>query len=188
MKHLVMGLALMASPVTAAEFIGPRVEGVIGWDQQRFGDSFRLGDNDRNGALGYGFALGYDAALGDSLIAGVEGGILFADRGLRYGTDDDGGQFRPRRDLELSARVGAKIAERALLYGKIGYTNFEIREGISSAGVDSSQSYKLDGLRLGAGIEVPIGPYTYLKTEYRFSDYARDVQKNDILTGFGVRF
>jgi outer membrane immunogenic protein len=188
MKSVIFALALLTAPAVAQEFVGPRVEGVIGWDEQRYDNEFVVGGAGRNPSLGYGFAVGYDAAIGNGLIAGVEGGMLFSDRTLRFGTADDGGLVRPRRDLELSGRLGITIADRAMLYGKIGYSNFQIREGLLDGGTETSRKSSLDGVRLGAGIEVPINLTTYLKTEYRYSNYERGVQKNDVLTGFGIRF
>lgn len=188
MWRMMIAIALLTTPAVASEFVGPRLEGVIGWDEQRYGESYGLGDDNRSSSLGYGFALGYDAAFGNGLIAGIEGGVLFAGRGLRFGTAEDGGRFRPRRDLELSARVGTTVADRAFLYGKIGYTNFELRQELVADDIVANDKVRLDGLRLGAGLEVPITANTYLKAEYRYSDYERDVKKNDILTGFGLRF
>ena len=70
----------------------------------------------------------------------------------------------------------------ALLYAKAGYSNVE-RETMWTSGVVGTQSrtdQKLDGIRLGAGVEYSVSANSYLKTEYRFTHYG---QGNDVIGG-----
>lgn len=81
-----------------------------------------------------------------------------------------------RRDLGASARVGYAIG-RVLPYAKIGYANYS-----------DVTSRKLDGLRVGGGIEYNISSRTYVKTEYRYSDFQNNLGKHAVLGGVGYRF
>jgi outer membrane autotransporter protein len=87
--------------------------------------------------------------------------------------------YAPRRDSGVSARV----------FGKIGYTNALFRDRtVLAGGAISNASVYRDGIRLGVGTEVPITEKTYLKAEYNYSNYADGIQRDQLLTGFGIRF
>lgn len=178
----VAGVALMAAvAATPAEaqdataFQGPRVEATVGLDQLRF-DISNIGGTGRDKAsdIGYGFAVGYDKALSPSLLIGAEAGMNFS--GVSYADD----ALRSRREFDVSGRIGTPITHSTLLYGKVGYSNLQVRE------VD--QLRNLDGLLLAAGAEVKVSPSAYLKSEYRYVTYGDGYSTNGILTGVGLRF
>jgi outer membrane immunogenic protein len=75
-----------------------------------------------------------------------------------------------------------------LLYGKVGYSNLQVGTTTTVAGVSNESHRDLDGVVVGAGLEVAISPKAYVKTEYDYSNYSAGVTKNDILTGIGLRF
>lgn len=184
-----LGSMLSATPALAEDFTGPRVEAVIGWDQLRFdisdyGEAGRAKRSD----LGYGVAAGYDMLLSPNLIGGLEAGLNFSDGDYAFGDSTTGGSLHAGRDLSLAARLGTKLSENALLYGKIGYSNFRTRSTQTIAGTSTSSLTNLDGVLLGVGAEVAISPRAYLKSEYRYTNYEKGVARNDILTGIGVRF
>lgn len=177
------------SPANAEDFIGPRAEVLIGWDQLRFDlDDFGEGGRAKPSGLGYGFAVGYDSFLSPEVIGGVEAAINFSGGDYAFGDETTGGSLHVRRDLSLSGRLGTPISPNALLYGKIGYSNFRTRLVETVEGLDSSQLKNLDGILLGVGAEVAISPKTYIKSEYRYTNYEDGVVRNDVLTGIGVRF
>lgn len=173
----------------ATDFAGPRAEASIGLDQLRF-DLATLGGagKARQSDLGYAIALGYDAAITPTLIAGIEAGVNLSD--VRYATGDatNGSELRKRRELTLAGRIGTPITPNALLYGKVGYANLQLREDQTVAGVTTSAKDDLDGVLVGAGVEVKLTPSAYWKSEYRYTDYASGVTSNKVTTGVGIRF
>ncbi|QAY78224.1 porin family protein [Sphingosinicella sp. BN140058] len=194
MNYGLIGLAATAlvtygSAARAEDFTGPRVEATIGWDQLRF-DLARYGiaGTNKESDIAWGLGVGYDLPLNANLIAGVEASVTFSDvdKAFSDGTTDYGAHAR--RDLELSGRLGTRIGSNALLYGKLGYTNFRVGQETSSAGLTSVDTVNLDGVRLGTGIKVALSKAAYLKTEYRYSNYQDGVSRNDVVTGLGLRF
>jgi outer membrane immunogenic protein len=173
----------------ATDFAGPRAEASIGLDQLRFDLATLGGDGKaKQSDLGYGIAIGYDAALTPSLIAGIEGGVNLSDVRFATGNATDGSELRKRRELTLAGRIGTPITPNALLYGKVGYANLQLREDQTIAGVTTSAKEALDGVLLGAGVEVKLTPSAYWKSEYRYTDYASGVTSNKVTTGVGIRF
>jgi outer membrane immunogenic protein len=157
----------------ATDFTGPRAEASIGLDQLRF-DLASLGAGGR--------------AKQSGLIAGIEGGVNFSDVRYTSGDATDGSELRKRRELTLAGRIGTPITPNALLYGKLGYANLQLREDQTVAGVTSSAKDNLDGVLVGAGVEVKLTPSAYWKSEYRYTDYASGVTSNKVTTGVGIRF
>lgn len=192
--HIILVVAAMfagtpALAQEAAEFAGPRAEVTIGFDQLRFDlAQVEAGGRGKQDGLGYGFALGYDAAIRPTVIAGIEAGLNLSD--IRYATGNatDGNELRKRRELTLAGRLGTPITPNALLYGKVGYANLQVRESQTVAGATTSQKDELDGVLFGAGVEVKMSPQAYWKSEFRYYDYASDVTSKSITTGIGVRF
>ena len=163
---------------------GFRVEGVIGYDAAAF-DSFSRGDG-----LLYGLGAGYDLAVG-RMRFGVEAEVTestardcFALAGL-----PGNACFRASRDLYAGARIGVVVDRGVLVYGKVGYTNFLENVSIPFAG-GIAVNPDFDGLRLGLGAEIAISRRTYVKVEYRYSNYewSQDFDRNQGVVGFGLRF
>ncbi len=165
--------------------MGFRVEGLLGYDSAGF-DSVRNGD----GIL-YGVGLGYDLGSG-RLRFGLE-----AEASDSTAKDCEQGTAtricsEMGRDLYLGARVGSLISPNVLLYAKGGYTN--IRESIRFAPAGGAAPVvthpEFDGFRLGAGAEFSIGAKTYVKAEYRFSNYesSQSFDRHQGVIGFGFRF
>ncbi|PTQ13449.1 opacity protein [Sphingomonas oleivorans] len=179
--------AAVATPALAQEaaapFTGPRVEGIVGWDRTQAG-----GHDD--GAL-YGIGAGYDVQAGPAIV-GVETELndSSAKECVGAATSTD-----PRlcakagRDIYAGGRVGTVVGGSTLLYAKAGYTNGRYKL-TSDAGADSTvvDSTNLDGVRVGAGVEHAVGPNSFLKAEYRYSNYEQGVERHQALAGFGFRF
>ncbi|HKT15978.1 MAG TPA: porin family protein [Allosphingosinicella sp.] len=193
MRKLVLIAAMTAASATpalaqpAAPFTGPRVEGVVGWDRAgRNG----VGNND---GIAYGVGAGYDFQLGGAVV-GVEGEAADAttDR-CAGGVSVPGDElcFKAKRDLYVGARVGGVIGDRTLLYAKGGYTNarfgLDYDDGATGAGNFKSGT-NLDGFRVGAGVERGIGRNSFVKAEYRYSNYQQGFDRHQVVTGVGVRF
>jgi outer membrane immunogenic protein len=164
---------------------GFRVEGIVGLEATSF-DSVRNAD----GAL-YGLGIGYDLAAGR----------------FRFGLEAEASDATSRecevfalntvcskagRDLYAGARAGFMVSDNVLLYGKAGYTNFRqsTRFTPTAGGAAIVVHPESDGLRLGAGTEIAVGARTFIKAEYRFSNYeaSQSFDKHQGVIGFGLRF
>lgn len=147
-----------ATPSFAASFSGPRVGATIG-----------LADDDFLGTevFTYGLNAGYDVDLGTAVVGGT---VEWQD------SDED----ILGRDLSVTARVGAKVNDTALVYGLVGYTNLSVDDDYADLDVD--------GLRAGVGIEIPFGTKLYGQLETRYSDYELGLEVYQTVIGVGFRF
>jgi outer membrane immunogenic protein len=167
-----------AQAQSAKAFDGLRAEAVAGYD----------------GSLFYGGAAGFDHQSG-RLVVGVEGELTESTHEeclvAAFGPGDS---FCSRlgRDLYVGGRIGVVLAPSTLLYGKVGYTNQQINVDYIAGTPPALPSFesraKVDGIRLGAGIEQRIGRNAYLRGEYRYSDYENGDWKHGGLVGIGFRF
>nr|WP_314447349.1 porin family protein [uncultured Sphingomonas sp.] len=181
--------AAASTPAAAADFTGPRAEVTVGLDRLDF-DLSALGTSDSAHPKGVtlGGSIGYDAPLGGGLVAGVEAGVTWSTAKRTFTNGTDTASLDAGRDFDFSARLGAQVGPRTLLYGKAGYTNLRLSADSNIAGVSLSSATNLDGYRLGLGVEQGLSSNTYLKGEYRYSNYEQDVSKNEVLAGVGLRF
>lgn len=170
----------VASPALAQDaastFTGPRVEAILGYDHVGAGSSV---DNDNNrddqsiDGLLYGVGAGYDVNLG-SAVVGVEG--EFTDSTAKSGrnafTDQFGfGRVSQGRDLYIGARAGILASPNTLVYVKGGYTNTKLNVLAGDTDETTDTSFKLDGWRVGGGVERALNQNTFAKLEYRYSKY-----------------
>lgn len=180
-----------ASPVFAQEpepaakaAAGFRVEAITGYEDASF-------DSVRNGSgLIYGVGVGYDIAAGRFRF-GLE---AEASDSTAKDCSVFGGNTicsRAGRDLYAGARAGGMISDNVLLYAKAGYTNFRSSNRFIPAGGATLVVHpEFDGLRLGAGTEIAVGARTFVKAEYRFSNYeaSQSFDRHQGVVGFGLRF
>ena len=178
-----------ATPAEAQTFTGPRVEATIGWDQLRYDLGTAAGSTREKGTdLGYGVTVGYDREVQPNLVIGVEGGALFSDGDYARNSLMIGNITHVRRDLSVAARIGTRVGASTLLYGKVGYSNLQLATDALSAAGTTYARRNYDGVLLGAGAEVGLTANTYLKSEYRYTNYEDGVSRQNILTGIGIRF
>jgi len=172
--------AAVASPALAQEaaptFTGPRVEAILGYDHTGAGSSVD-NDNDRKDqsidGLLYGVGAGYDVNLG-SAVVGVEG--EYTDSTSKSSRTDFTDQFgfgrvKQGRDLYIGARAGILASPDTLVYVKGGYTNTKLDVLAGDTNQETNTNFKLDGWRVGAGVERAINANTFAKLEYRYSKY-----------------
>lgn len=165
----------------ASPFTGFRLEGLVGYDKLKSGDSNddSVDTNDDNGdesieGVAYGVGAGFDFDLG-GVVAGVE--AEYTDSSGKQEADEtlDGVPFTSRiatgRDIYVGGRIGFRAAPSTLVYAKGGYTNTSIEFAAESAGDRFELDSNVDGWRLGAGVEQLLGPNLYGKIEYRYSNY-----------------
>ena len=175
MKKYVLAAAVaagFAAPAMAqdnAAFAGFRVEGLVGYDN--VGVS---GLKNPDGVL-YGVGIGYDVATG-GIVVGIEADATDSTAKVKLAGPD----LETDRDLYIGARVGAVVGS-GLLYVKAGYTNARIE-------IDGIGGSNGDGVRAGIGYEYLLSGKSYLKFEYRYSNYEAGLSRNQAVAGFGVRF
>jgi len=92
------------------------------------------------------------------------------------------------RGLSAVARFGTKLDNKWKLYVLGGYANARIKVGYTLGTASGSASANGDGVRVGAGVEVPFGTNVYAKTEYRYTNYEGDFSRHQVLVGFGLTF
>ena len=210
--------AALAAPAAAQDnsaFTGPRVEALVGYDNVRAGSDVdndlqgNMDDQDADGAV-YGAAVGYDFAAG-GVVVGVEAELTDSSAGVDINPGGDPnlfglGNVDAGRDIYVGARVGALVGDRALVYGKAGYTNarFDV-QGVRNNDIDS-RNLDTDGFRVGAGAEYAVTENAYVKLEYRYSNYSEgeidferadiadtdrfdvDTDRHQVMAGVGFRF
>ena len=197
--------AVIAVPAAAQDnstFTGPRVEIMGGYDISKAGsdvdNDFNDEDDQSIDGFVYGIGAGYDIALG-GVVVGVEG--EFAKSTARTSINDGdledlgfGASFDTGRDLYLGARVGAVVGPNMLVYAKGGYTNARYNLLAEDGVTEIETNLDLDGFRVGAGAEYALNRNSFIKLEYRYSNYSEgefDFVNNDFFdddTGESGRF
>ncbi len=207
-------VALPAAPTVAQEgpnpvFTGPRVEATIGYDRVGAGSSASNNngqDDQKIDGLLYGGGIGYDFALG-GLVAGVEGeatGSTARNSQGSYTSTFGYGRVKQGRDLYVGGRIGVLAGPATMIYAKGGYTNSHLNVLAGSTTTTTDTSFNLDGYRVGAGVERAVGPNSFVKAEYRYSNYGRaailygsgttsgkfdvDTDRHQLAVSYGFRF
>lgn len=193
---LASAAAFAATPAFAQDeshaFTGPRVEATFGYDSTGADDGIASTPNRVDGVR-VGGAIGYDLPIASTFTIGAEAGIGWQVSGkaeAQIGTTNL--RLTTGRDIDVSLRLGARVAPSTLLYVKAGYANSEFRlrstVGGTAGNTVTDVSTEEDGYRLGAGVEQMLGDHLYAKAEYRYSDYGDDVSRHQVLVGAGYRF
>jgi len=175
----------MAQDTVDAPFTGPRIEGIVGWDRVQ-------GSGDKSDDVMYGVAAGYDMQAGGAVI-GAEVEYSDSDNRACVGAKtaaDPRVCLKAGRDLYVGGRVGTVVGNGGtLLYAKAGYTNADVKftanDGTDEVTLDKTH---LDGVRVGAGVEQKLGSKSYVKAEYRYSNYEQGIERHQVLAGVGYRF
>lgn len=210
---LLVGVAITpAAAQERAPFTGPRVEALAGYDVLRSGeaeDGIETGENEGDESIdgvGYGIGVGYDIAAGRAVF-GIEGEVSGSTAEQEMGETVDGTEYLGRiatgRDLYVGGRVGFAVAPRTLAYVKAGYTNLAVESTVTSGTTNVDFDTNVDGYRLGAGVEQQLGGNTFVKAEYRYSNYGNlsfndarlgandvdiDLDRHQVMAGVGIRF
>jgi outer membrane immunogenic protein len=168
-----------------APFTGFRVEGLAGWDHPRV-------PNDHANGVTYGAGIGYDYQAGRAVF-GVEGEASDSTtKRCVAGVFATGDALcaSAGRDLYVGGRIGAAVAPTTLLYAKAGYTTARINTNYTTlTGVGNLTTRRdLNGFRVGGGVEQSLGGNAYVKAEYRYSNYEQNVDRHQVVAGFGFRF
>ena len=211
-----ISLSAIAAPALAqdngATFTGPRVEAIVGYDITNAGssvddDSNQPNDQSIDGFM-YGVALGYDFDFG-GVVVGAEAELTDSTAKVEYNDGDfEGfgfGNVRAGRDLYLGARAGVKATPDVLLYAKGGYTNAKFDFLSNDGTTEFNQDLDTDGYRIGAGAEYALNKNSFMKIEYRYSNYSKaevdfegdvadsdpfdvDLDRHQVVASYGLRF
>lgn len=197
--------AAFSAPALAQDneaFTGPRVEGLIGYDISKAGSDVDndLNDEDNQSIDGfmYGVGVGYDFSMGGAVV-GVEAELTdsTAETEIEDGDLEDigfGAQLDTGRDFYVGARAGALVNPNLLVYAKGGYTNARYNMLADDGTTEIEADVDLDGWRVGAGAEYATSERSFVKLEYRYSNYSEgefDFNDDDFFdddTGEGDRF
>lgn len=128
--------------------------------------------------IGANVGLADDDVIGDDAFAyGIEAGYDFNMNGVVLGvtaeaqdTDETG------RELAATARIGGVVGGKALVYALGGYTNL------------NAGGFNFEGIKVGGGVEVPLGKQAFVKYEHRYANYDAGLEYHQNLVGFGFRF
>jgi outer membrane immunogenic protein len=169
MKKLIaiaaLATAALTTPAMASDFAGPRVEVTAGADDVTGG----VDTTD----IAYGAALGYDLQFGKVVL----------------GAEATAANVFDKADLGVGARLGYTLNKNVLAYSRVGYTNLERPQTCAGTRpVVCRATSNLEGLTLGGGLEVKLVGSTFVKAEYRYSDFDGGIGRHGGLVGFGLRF
>lgn len=192
MRNYILAAVLagaVATPALAqsgAPFTGVRAEGIVGYE--RAGSETR---RDKSDGVTYGAGVGFDFQAA-GLLAGVEGEVSESTVGectanVRVAGDRLCAELG--RDFYVGGRFGGLVGPNTLAYAKGGYTNARIETAYTAGTANELRlSTDLDGYRVGGGIEHAVGPNSFIKAEYRYSNYEQRFEKHQGVVGFGFRF
>ena len=154
-------VALMPMSAMAADFVGPRVEAQVGYN------------NSYNGrGVSYGVEAGYDLALTKNVIVGPFVGVA-SSSGVRNGQTAG-------RDLFAGAQVGYKLSPTVLVDANVAYANSRVNTNL----VD----YNLEGVRVGGGLQYALTNSVYASGGYDHTFYRNNVCADAVKLGVGFRF
>lgn len=206
----IVAAAPAAAQDTNPTFTGPRVEAVLGYDHTGAGSSVDNdnGRDDQNiSGLLYGIGIGYDIATLSNLVLGAEaeitGSTAESDQ-YDYTSNFGFGRVDQGRDIYVGARAGYIVNPKTMVYVKGGYTNSDLNVLAGDTTQTTDNDFNLDGWRIGAGAERAIGPNSYAKLEYRYSNYGEanidyatggtsanfdvDTDRHQVVASYGFRF
>jgi outer membrane immunogenic protein len=193
---LVAGATVVAQPVRAAEFIGPRIEARMGHDRMTLDDDYQDIPGRLSGAI-LGATVGYDRAVGDGVIVGVEATALASTAKASTLLARDELELGASRDVDVMARIGRKVSNDTLVYAKAGYAHsrfsFVYKSFVRGAYDIDTLHRSQGGPRLAVGVEHAFSDKVFGSAEYRHTDYSgfrfsSDATRGQILFGVGLRF
>lgn len=113
--------------------------------------------------VAYGAAIGVDVPVGDRFTVGVDANTMNV--------------FADERQIGVAGRLGYAFNDNLLGFARAGYNNYR-----------DVANRSLDGLVVGGGLEYAVSDMTFVKAEYRYSDFENGVGNHGALVGVGIRF
>jgi outer membrane immunogenic protein len=177
-----------------AQFVGPRIEALAGYDATELPDEdgpeimFGLRGG-KDFPLGK-WRIGFDAEVSRSNANKTAYSLFVPDDRIhvQYGTDIYLG-VRPARTL--GRRVLAYgMAGGALSHMKVDYSG-DLGDIVREPGGPQPEKFRRPGALLGfwtgGGLELSIGRRTFVRTEYRYSNFHDGLYRHQAVLGLGIR-
>lgn len=197
-----LSFAVIASPVAAQDFTGPRIEGRIGADAigtttrdtRDFNGRGDFGGSNHSTDFLFGAEVGFDIEVGKLVVGGYAGAdITDVEQREQQVT------FRTGRNLTAGGRAGIVLG-KALVYAKGGYSYSRIVTDFEP-GANQAPFARLkrnrNGIHVGGGAEFAVTEATYLRADYAHTFYKRFAigpnndfrfSRNQFTAAFGLRF
>lgn len=118
-----------------------------------------------------GLFVGFGQMFGSFFVGAEAEGNLSAAEGTYSDTTPTNMKLQEDWSLGLSARAGMEIIDRGLLYGRIGWQHAKFKGSASGPGFSASESERLDGFRLGIGMEYAVQRNLHLRGEFNHTWY-----------------
>lgn len=147
--------------------------------------------DERESGITYGGYLGYDLQVSQFVIGG-ELGFSPNGRTIKEDTANGGSvELNPKWSASASVRAGVVLADRALVYGRVGYdrSRYSVnRFANGNSTAVASEKKNGDGLMFGGGAEFAFHENAALRVEYRRSKLGGTLRSNQFLAGATLRF
>ena len=128
------------------------------------------------GFLG-GVELGADMLAAQRFVVGAQVGYTYSEASTDLDVSLGGGslnyELEATHSFDVLGRAGILTGPDVLWYGLAGWTRTTFNGELSSPFFSDSYKYKLDGLTVGAGMEVMLTDNLSWKTEYRYTDFEK---------------
>lgn len=165
-----------------------------------FATNTRYQARDSKSGATYGVGAGFETASG--LVAGPIASLMWSTAKTCGGlVGEDRSCLKAGRDIEAGARLGQRYSSKgALAYVKLAYVDDRIKASHDDGFDRTSGHDDRSGVRVGIGLEQPVGERFYLKAEYRYTDLkdyklAEDeeslrlgFERHQVVGGVGVHF
>lgn len=162
---LAAGVATGASAQQAGSFAGPYMGGQIGYDSYNIGindpASNFVADLGGDGIEG-GIFAGYNFQM-QNFVLGAEAQLSLSDASSTFDIGSGPYEVKARESYGLSARAGALLSDSALLYVHGGWVKTKFK--------DDFDSNRLDGWKVGLGLEYLVTENVSARAEYSYIDY-----------------
>ncbi len=175
-KSSIFVAALVASFATAqvasaqsSPFDGFYAGGQVGYsyiDVEISVDDFGSADDNLDG-FGGGAFVGF-GWVSNQVYGGFEAEVGYDGADWSESSDGTTVDLEAQLTYGLSGRVGGVIADKYLIYGRVGWvqTNFEL----SASGIGSDNEY-FNGIRFGGGVEAMLSNNLSARAEYTYTIY-----------------
>lgn len=182
-------VAAQAQAVEPGSLAGFRVEGNLGWDQQKaFGNT--------NEKLGYGGSAGWDGNVTSRIVVGPEVSYWRPNKGRNDVVSDNGLVTERGGDMWAGAvRVGVRATPDLLIFGKGGYVNQSQRTYLTTSTGVARTSDHVDGYQVGGGLQYsPADKFSfvpanvYVSAQYVYSRFDNHTSDQHAMGGIGFRF
>ncbi len=167
-KGLILGAAfmLLSTPAVAQTTAWGGVSAGINLDNGGVSVAGRLG---MDTSIGKGAFLGLGVGLGES---GAKDCLGLA---CAYGG----------RELSAEMRIGGITKGGSKIYAIGGYSNLAVKV---KSGAINLLSYKDGGITGGLGFEQSLGSNTFIRTEFRYTDYGGGDYQTSVMPTIGFKF